>query len=467
MANMITDFGEKIGGARKDLWKINGLQVEDLEELTPEERDHYTNRDMVWPLPNAKQLVDQGADPFIVFWQREIRRCIYKNPRFRTGERKEEAQKQYVKMANIIKEHAMSVKTESDFHAFYKECHMHFQDRESFVHTAYGISATQFSIERMRYKMKKQNFPNGNTKKTNGKRKGTFLLPQLEKINRTAPDVRYGRNINAEIWQNEFLFRGVEFGNWLNQKERQASMNYCYEALMDLAMALDIDEKDIAFSGQLALAFGARGVSGCSAHYEYLRKVVNLTKMHGAGCTAHEWCHALDHQLAIFYDIQDTYFASASKEWYKLPEVLRKLFKAMKMDSNNGKTDFYRGSLLFDTGFKKDTYGAWSSNTEMFARAFSCYVKDTLGYESDYLIAHADAFIFEFEDQRACAIPQGEEREILNELFDLFVYQLKKDGLLHVRVLKKEPKPALKVSEHTNYHASVSEETNGQYQFCF
>ena len=66
----------------------------------------------------------------------------------------------------------------------------------------------------------------------------------------------------------------------------------------------------------------------------------------------------------------------------------------MKMDSKNGKTDFYRGSLLFDASFKKDAYGAWSSNTEMFARAFACYVKDTLGYESDYLIAHADAFIF-------------------------------------------------------------------------
>lgn len=50
---MIIDFGEKIGGARKDLWKVNGLQVEDLKTLTPEERDHYVNRDMVWPLPNG------------------------------------------------------------------------------------------------------------------------------------------------------------------------------------------------------------------------------------------------------------------------------------------------------------------------------------------------------------------------------------------------------------------------------
>ena len=466
MANIITDFGEKIGGARKDLWKLNGIQVEDLEMLTPEEREHYVNRDMVWPLPNAKNLIAEGANRFIVFWQREIRRCIYKNPRFRKGEKKEDAQVMYVKMANIIKNRAMSITNESELKAFYNECDNYFQDREAFIHTAYGISSTRYSLKNMQYKMEKQNFPNGNGKKKVIKRKGSFLLPQLERINRTAPDVRYGKNINAEIWQEEFKFRGVEFGNWLTQKERQASMNYCYEALIDLATALNIDEKDIAFSGQLALAFGARGVSDHSAHYEYLRKVINLTKMHGAGCTAHEWCHALDHQIALFYGIEDTYLATASKEWYKLPEIVRKLFQSMKTGASNEKTEFYRGSIMFDGRYKKDAYGCWSSYTEMFARAFACYIKDTLGYESDYLIAHADAFVFEFEDQCACAIPQGEERDILNELFDMLFYQLKKDGLLHTRIVKKR-KPILKASEHTNYSASISESKNGQYQFCF
>lgn len=466
MTNKIIDFGEKIGGARKDLWKINGIQEEDLEELTQEERDHFVNRDMVWPLPNAKKLVEEGADPFIVYWQREIRRCIRKIPVIFKGEDKYVIQKMYVRMANRIKEKTMSIIKESEFVDFYMTNNASFGDVNAYRHTVYGIAATQYNLGYMKYKMNKQNFPNGNTKKKQGKRKTSFLLPQLEEIKRTAPDVRHGRNINAEIWQDEFLFRGVEFGNWLSQKERQASMNYCYEALMDLAAALDIDEKDIAFSGQLALAFGARGTSGASAHYEYLRKVINLTKMHGAGCTAHEWCHALDHQLAIFYGIEDTYFASASKEWYKLPTVLRNLFKTMKTDANNGKTDFYRGSVMFDTSFRKDTYGLWSSNTEMFARAFACYVKDTLGYESGYLIAHADAFVFEFEDQMACAIPQGEEREILNELFDAFIFQLKKDGLLHARKAKVVSPSILKVSEKCNYNVHLSEETNGQYQLC-
>lgn len=466
MTKKIIDFGEKIGGARKDLWKINGIQEEDLEELTQEERDRFVNRDMVWPLPNARKLVEEGADPFIVFWQREIRRCIYKIPVIYKGEDKLNVQKMYIKMANKIKIAAMSITNTDEFIEFYQQDETKFGDREAYSHTTYKIAATKYSLQRMKYKMLRQNFPYGNSKKKQIKRKTSFLLPQLEEIKRTAPDVRQGRNINANIWQEEFWFRGVEFGNWLSQKERQASMNYCYEALMDLATALDIDEKDIAFSGQLSLAFGARGTSGASAHYEYLRKVINLTKMHGAGCTAHEWCHALDHQLAIFYGIEDTYFASASKEWHKLPNVLRNLFKSMKTDTKNQKTDFYRGSMRFDTSFRKDTYGSWSSNTEMFARAFSCYVKDTLGCESDYLIAHADAFVFEFEDQMACAIPQGEERNILNDLFDMLFYQLKKDGLLHNRKAKNPKSSLLRVCETSNYNVSLLEDTNGQYRLC-
>ena len=33
MTDKITDFGEKIGGARKDLWKSRGLCEDDLEEM--------------------------------------------------------------------------------------------------------------------------------------------------------------------------------------------------------------------------------------------------------------------------------------------------------------------------------------------------------------------------------------------------------------------------------------------------
>lgn len=47
----------------------------------------------------------------------------------------------------------------------------------------------------------------------------------------------------------------------------------------------------------LAIAFGSRGSGAALAHYEPARNVINLTKMKGAGCLAHEWGHAFDNQI--------------------------------------------------------------------------------------------------------------------------------------------------------------------------
>ena len=74
-------------------------------------------------------------------------------------------------------------------------------------------------------------------------------------------------------------------------------LNMGFEALKDLAAALHVSDKDIAHQGTLAIAFGARGSGNAAAHYEPLRKVINLTKMHGAGSLAHEWWHGLDDYL--------------------------------------------------------------------------------------------------------------------------------------------------------------------------
>ena len=79
-----------------------------------------------------------------------------------------------------------------------------------------------------------------------------------------------------------FGFRGGEFGNWMNQNDRQASLNMGFEALKDLAAALQVSDRDIAYQGTLAIAFGARGSGNAAAHYEPLRKVINLTKMQEA-----------------------------------------------------------------------------------------------------------------------------------------------------------------------------------------
>jgi hypothetical protein len=102
------------------------------------------------------------------------------------------------------------------------------------------------------------------------------------------------------MFSDTFGFRGVEFGNWNNQEERQDVMNHAFDGLLDLAEVLNIPPKALSLNGELGLAFGARGqgLSGARAHYEPSYSVINLTKMAGAGALAHEWFHAFDHYLA-------------------------------------------------------------------------------------------------------------------------------------------------------------------------
>lgn len=101
-------------------------------------------------------------------------------------------------------------------------------------------------------------------------------------------------------------FRGIQYGNWATQAERQEMLNMAYDAMCDLALALGVSTKylalpikDAASEKNLGLALGARGRGGLAvAHYEPAQHVVNLTKTQGGGSLAHEWMHAYDHKVA-------------------------------------------------------------------------------------------------------------------------------------------------------------------------
>ncbi len=77
-----------------------------------------------------------------------------------------------------------------------------------------------------------------------------------------------------------------------------------------------------------------------------------------------------------------------------------------------------------------DNVSYWESNVEMTARAFACYVKDRLPYQSDYLVGHAEscvtiAFDKSGHSEVIRAYPQGEERKAINAAFDEIVADLK------------------------------------------
>lgn len=110
---------------------------------------------------------------------------------------------------------------------------------------------------------------------------------------RLGTDYAQGRNITPEELATTFGLRAVEFGNWMTADDRQTSINECYSSFRALAEILQIERNQIG-RGTLAVAFGARGTGKANAHYEPTRHVINLTRTRGAGSLAHEWAHSID-----------------------------------------------------------------------------------------------------------------------------------------------------------------------------
>ncbi len=90
-------------------------------------------------------------------------------------------------------------------------------------------------------------------------------------------------NVTPEKFANEFGFRGVQFGNYVEQKKRVDDINEAYDALLDLANLLDVPSRALSLNGSLGIAFGAMGSGGknpAKAHYEpdeVLQKVLFIT----------------------------------------------------------------------------------------------------------------------------------------------------------------------------------------------
>jgi hypothetical protein len=78
----IGDFGEKIGGARKDMWADRGLDLDDLGGMNEAERVQFVTKDNVWPRPDYRKLLEEGI-PRTVLWYRKTVRdaCPAKLPR--------------------------------------------------------------------------------------------------------------------------------------------------------------------------------------------------------------------------------------------------------------------------------------------------------------------------------------------------------------------------------------------------
>lgn len=348
---MITDFGEKIGGSRKDLWKKRYFIKSDLDNLTDEDAFIFCIKDKIWPKPNYKDLC-KDKSKLIVFCIKKLRDALPATVKPTTDIQKNKLnRKLFVEFISLVRDNIMNLTDEEDLkHLFYNifvkngyyksgwtnKVYLNKNIKNKFIKNVFKISnylddikkelensefpeSLTFVIKELRpgkfyicknnkyyrrvfeksfsnkEQARKYMLTHNNTKKISFFK---FKKPELKNIKRKCA---YFRNSNVSTYEmaNIFGFRAGEFGNYANEVERQMHINYCFEAFIDLAYILNINPKFISLTRKneksIAIAFGARGGGSASAHYEPYRKVINLTKIHGPGCLAHEWMHALDH----------------------------------------------------------------------------------------------------------------------------------------------------------------------------
>lgn len=128
------------------------------------------------------------------------------------------------------------------------------------------------------------------------------IHPAMENVTREGASHRNGKHATESDFE-KFGFRGVEFGKWVNQAEGRHILDHAYDSLVDMSEAIGVPAKALSLDGELGLGFGSRGHGNAgwggaaNAHYERGYGAINITKLHGAGSLAHEWMHAVDHWL--------------------------------------------------------------------------------------------------------------------------------------------------------------------------
>ena len=186
-------------------------------------------------------------------------------------------------------------------------------------------------------------------------------------VQREGQDYRGGKDVTEKDFMETFNPKGVEFGNWVPQAERQEYLNKTYDAIMDFCRVVGISPKAFFLGGRLGIGFGSRGKGGALAHYEYLKEVINLTRMKGAGSLAHEWFHALDNYLA-------------KQKTGNTSDMATDTRNVVRQEVADAFTDFVKAMNALDYSKRSHRAGAyWGEVWERAARLFADYTYNELG----------------------------------------------------------------------------------------
>lgn len=203
--------------------------------------------------------------------------------------------------------------------------------------------------------------------------------------------------VTAESLMAAYGFRGVEFGNWVTQEERQGLLDATWDALHDFCALLGAPSSFASMDGRLGIAFGSRGRGflGGAAHFEPGRWVLHITKVQGAGALAHELGHALDALLAVRNSMKTEH----ASDWAETEAQSRRKPAVSMRDSDSlaALYDLYHSLLEPRSRFLINALSLdrvkrpyWSQPTELFARLFEAWVVDrlaTTGARNEFLVS--------------------------------------------------------------------------------
>lgn len=354
----INDFGEKIGGAKKDLWKERNFYIDDLDTLSDGEAFKYCTKEQVWKKPDYKKLCEYKSK-LLVFCIKKIRDSLPAKVKATSDTEKNLLnRKKFVEFISLVRDIAMELKSEEELKDLFQRIFIAngYYSNKGWTVKVYrnsnitnkfvkNVQAIPLKLKHFQKEINRIGFPDSfsNRKKLEVRElePGKFFVcrsaasgycysricetpftsdeeaqeyiktisqsksvcafhlkkPELENIKRKG---KYQRNFQvstSDIYKT-FKFRGGEFGNYASDSERQMHLNYCFDALMDLAYILNVEPSFLALKrkdgSSLGIAFGSRGSGKAVAHYEPCRNVINITKVKGAGSLAHEWGHSMD-----------------------------------------------------------------------------------------------------------------------------------------------------------------------------
>lgn len=281
--------------------------------------------------------------------------------------------------------------------------------------------------------------------------KSTPFERNAENAPRVGADHRSGAGATPEAFADAFKFRGVQFGNYVEQSKRQSDLDRAFDSLMDLSGVLGLPSRALSLNGQLGLAFGARGHGGkdaAAAHYEPDEVVTNLTKERGAGSLAHEWFHGADNYFAKL----DGGKGGMMTEGAVNPAVRPEMVEAFKgIQKAIAASEMRKRSRELD---KRKAKPYWATHDEMAARAFEAYIIAKLqdqGAANDYLanIVSEDYWkaqdaLMGHEGEATYPYPTPAEMGPIREAFDKFfqTVETRQDDAGNVAMFSLEPTSA-------------------------